>query len=201
MLQQGPQPPRVSRPIASQGGSPMATTAVTAPNAAPPTPFNLGPDQVAIRDWVRDFAVRVVRPAAEEWDEREETPWPILQEAAKIGLYGFDFLATTYADETGLLMPAVNEELFWGDAGIDLSTKGLSMGAKHRKLGIRASHTAEVVLEDVRVPMANLLGGLERLERRMARARERQNGGSNGNPNSAEEERRSSSALRTLELS
>src|SRR5207302_1552447 len=84
---------------------------------------------------------------------------------------------------------------------IDKSTKGLSMGAKHRKLGIRASHTAEVVLEDVRVPMANLLGGLERLERRMARARERQNGGSNGNPNSAEEERRSSSALRTLELS
>ncbi len=31
-----------------------------------------------------------MRPAAAEWDEREETPWPIIQEAAKIGLYGFE---------------------------------------------------------------------------------------------------------------
>ncbi|HEV3123136.1 MAG TPA: acyl-CoA dehydrogenase family protein, partial [Candidatus Dormibacteraeota bacterium] len=227
-------------------------------------PFGLGPDQVAIRDWVHDFAANVVRPAAAEWDEREETPWPILQEAAKIGLYGFEFLRTAHTDESGLLMPAVNEELFWGDAGIGLSvfgshlasaaifaagtpdqlvewiprcygtpddiklgafaitepdsgsdvgslrtrarrdgddwvingtkcfitnggiadvhvivatvdpqlghgghasfivekgTKGLSQGAKHRKLGIRASHTAEVVLDNVRVPAANLLGG------------------------------------------
>ena len=29
----------------------------------------------------------VIRPAAEEWDEREEIPWPIVEEAAKIGLY------------------------------------------------------------------------------------------------------------------
>src|SRR5438132_3179025 len=127
MLQQGPQPPRVSRPIASQGGSPMATTAVTAPNAAPPTPFNLGPDQVAIRDWVRDFAVRVVRPAAEEWDEREETPWPILQEAAKIGLYGFEFLVNTWSDMSGLSLPLVNEELFWGDGGIAMAISGTSL--------------------------------------------------------------------------
>ncbi len=34
-----------------------------------------------------------MRPAAHEWDEREETPWPIIEEAAKIGLYGFDVVA------------------------------------------------------------------------------------------------------------
>jgi acyl-CoA dehydrogenase len=31
-------------------------------------------------------------------------------------------------------------------------TKGLSQGQKYKKHGIRASHTAEVVLDDVRVP-------------------------------------------------
>jgi acyl-CoA dehydrogenase len=60
--------------------------------AAEPVPFNLdlSDDQRDIRDWVHGFAADVVRPAASEWDEREETPWPILGEAAKIGLYGFE---------------------------------------------------------------------------------------------------------------
>ncbi len=53
----------------------------------------LNDDQVQIKDWVHEFAANVVRPAAEEWDEREEFPWPIVQEAAKIGLYSFDFMA------------------------------------------------------------------------------------------------------------
>jgi acyl-CoA dehydrogenase len=262
-------------------------------------PVVLGEDAVTVRDWVHEFAERVVRPAAAEWDEREETPWPILQEAARAGLYGIDLLQTMWADQTGLLMAAVNEELFWGDAGIGLSifgshlasaaifgsgtpdqvvqwiprcygtaddirlgafaitepdsgsdvgslrtrarrdgddwvingskcfitnggiadvhvvvatvdprlghaghasfviekgTPGLSMGAKHHKLGLRASHTAEVVLDGVRVPAENLLGGEEKLERRMARARERAATGSVA-------ERGSSSALRTLEMS
>ena len=33
-----------------------------------------------IRDWVHEFAASVIRPAGAEWDEREETPWPIIQE-------------------------------------------------------------------------------------------------------------------------
>jgi acyl-CoA dehydrogenase len=277
----------------------MATT--TQPS---PPSFALTEDQVQLRDWIHDFAAKVVRPAAEEWDEREETPWPIIQEAAKIGLYSFEFLHTSFGDETGLTMPLVNEELFWGDAGIGLSifgthlasaaifangtpeqmlewiprcfgtadevklgafaitepdagsdvaslrtrakrdgddwilngtkcfitnggiadvhvvvatvdpelghgghatfviekdTKGLSQGAKHKKLGIRASHTAEVVLENVRVPMANLLGGEAKLEHKMARARERLS--NTGNANGATGDKGHSGALRTLELS
>ena len=50
-------------------------------------------------------------------------------------------------------------------------TPGLSQGKKETKLGIRASHTAEIVLEDCRVPMENLLGGPEKLERKLERAR------------------------------
>src|ERR671917_2586800 len=243
------------------------------------TPFSLelSQDQRDIRDWVHEFAERVVRPAAAEWDEREETPWPVIQEAAKIGLYSWETMAQLFADPTGLTMGIVNEELFWGDAGIALSifgtglgvagimnngtpeqvmtwipqcfgtpedvklaafcvtepnagsdvsslrtrakkdgsdwvlngvkcfitnggiadvpvvvatvdpslgargqacfvvppgTPGLSQGKKERKMGIRASHTAEVIFDDVRIPSECLLGGEEKLEARLARARE-----------------------------
>jgi alkylation response protein AidB-like acyl-CoA dehydrogenase len=51
-------------------------------------------------------------------------------------------------------------------------TKGLSQGQKYLKHGIRASHTAEVVLDDVRVPGRCLLGGKEKLDAKLARARE-----------------------------
>src|SRR5437868_2527360 len=50
-------------------------------------------------------------------------------------------------------------------------TPGFRMGKKEDKLGIRASQTAEIVLEDCRVPMENLLGGLDKLERKLERAR------------------------------
>jgi alkylation response protein AidB-like acyl-CoA dehydrogenase len=53
------------------------------------------------------------------------------------------------------------------------NTPGLSQGQKFKKHGIRASHTAEVVLEDVRIPGSCLLGGKDKLDERLARARER----------------------------
>ncbi len=249
--------------------------------------LELNDDQKAVRDWIHGFAADVMRPAAAEWDEREETPWPIIQEAAKIGLYSMDFYAQAYFDPTGLGIPVAMEELFWGDAGLGLSivgttlaavgvltngtdeqigtwmpemfgtpddvklaafcssepdagsdvsamrtravydeakdewvlngtktwatnggianvhvvvasvdpelgsrgqasfiippnTPGLSQGQKFKKHGIRASHTAEVVLEDVRIPGSCLLGGKEKLDERLARARERQRSGERG---------------------
>ena len=47
----------------------------------------------------------MIRPAAAEWDEKEEFPWPVLEEAAKIGLYSLDFWATQSFEETGLGIP------------------------------------------------------------------------------------------------
>ena len=67
-------------------------------------------------------------------------------------------------------------------------TPGLRQGKKETKLGIRASHTAEVVLEDCRVPLDHLLGGMEKLERKLERAR------------SGESSGRASNALATFEL-
>src|SRR3954452_24513680 len=80
--------------------------------------LELTQDQKDVRDWVHGFAANVMRPAASAWDEKESTPWPIIEEAAKIGLYGFEGLAQFFADPTGLSMPIVTEELFWGDGGI-----------------------------------------------------------------------------------
>ena len=241
--------------------------------------LELTEDQQQIQQWIHDFAEGVVRPVAAEWDEREETPWPVIEEAANIGLYSLDFFANGFADETGLTIPIALEELFWGDAGIGLAivgtvlgvagimangtpeqigewvpqcfgtpdklmmsafcvsepdagsdvsslrttavydeakdewvlngqktwitnggiadvhvvvasvdrelkgrgqasfivppgTPGLSQGTKFKKHGIRASHTAEVILDDCRVPGSCLLGGKEKLDERLARARE-----------------------------
>ena len=77
----------------------------------------LNDDQQQIKDWTHGFAEDVMRPAAAEWDEREEFPYPVVQEAAKIGLYGWERAGQ---DRTGLTLPAV-EELFWGDAGLGMA--------------------------------------------------------------------------------
>ncbi|HEX7167192.1 MAG TPA: acyl-CoA dehydrogenase family protein [Acidimicrobiales bacterium] len=242
--------------------------------------LELNEDTLQIQKWIHDFAEGVIRPAAHEWDEREETPWPIIEQAAEIGLYSLDFFMNAFmADPSGLQLAVALEELAWGDAGICLAivgttlgvigitangtpdqvmewvpqcfrkeddkvalaafcvsepdagsdvsslrtravydeakdewvlngtktwitnggiadihvvvasidpalagrgqasfvippgTKGLSQGQKFKKMGIRASHTAEVVLDDVRVPGRCLLGGKEKLDERLARAR------------------------------
>jgi alkylation response protein AidB-like acyl-CoA dehydrogenase len=248
-------------------------------DGTPAFSLELPEDIQEVRDWVHEFAKDVIRPAGAEWDEREETPWPILQEAAKIGLYSLDFFAQQWFEESGLGIPVAFEEIFWGDAGIGLSlvgsglaavsvaatgtpeqtgewvpqmfgtaddvklgafcasepdagsdvasirtraeydeakdewvingtktwatnggianvhvvvasvdpelgsrgqanfiippgTPGLSQGQKFKKHGIRASHTAEVILDGVRVPGACLVGGKEKLDERLARVRE-----------------------------
>jgi alkylation response protein AidB-like acyl-CoA dehydrogenase len=253
--------------------------------------LQLNEDQTQLRDWVHTFAADVIRPAAQEWDEREETPWPVIQEAAKIGLYGLESVVNLFIDPSGLLIPLTNEELFWGDAGIAMAlagtqlassaiftsgtpeqwatwlprcfgtvaepvvaafcssepdagsdvgamrtrarfdqgtgdwvitgqkawatnggiadvhvvvaavepelgsrgqaafvvprteVKGLEQSRKLRKHGLRASHTADVFLDDVRVPGEFLLGGKQKLDDRLARARE--GGTSRGNTSMA----------------
>jgi acyl-CoA dehydrogenase len=98
-----------------------------AEQSGPKFTLELNQDQKDIKEWVHGFAEGVVRPAAEEWDEREETPWPVIQEAASIGLYSFEALGQFWADETGLTLPIANEELFWGDAGIGMAIMGTSL--------------------------------------------------------------------------
>jgi alkylation response protein AidB-like acyl-CoA dehydrogenase len=63
---------------------------------------------------------------------------------------------------------------------------GIRQGKKEHKLGIRASHTAEVIMQECRIPVDNVVGGMERLEAKLAAAREK--GGSH------------SAALKTFEM-
>ncbi|MGH2556815.1 MAG: acyl-CoA dehydrogenase family protein [Actinomycetota bacterium] len=50
-------------------------------------------------------------------------------------------------------------------------TPGIRPGKKERKLGIRASDTSEVLLEDCRIPLENVVGGIEKLEAKLEKAR------------------------------
>ncbi|HJL91331.1 MAG: acyl-CoA dehydrogenase family protein [Acidimicrobiales bacterium] len=246
--------------------------------------MELNEDQLQLQEWVHQFSEDVIRPAAEEWDEREEFPFPVVEQAAEVGLYSWEFLANgMMGDKTGLTLPVAIEELFWGDAGIGMAimgsglaaagilasgtqeqvlewvpqcygeagdlkigafcasepdagsdvggyrtkavydeatdewvlngtkawitnggladihvvvavvepelksrghasfivppnTPGLSQGQKYKKHGIKASHTAEVVLEDVRIPGSCLLGTKEKLDERIARVKEGKSG-------------------------
>ncbi|HVE62228.1 MAG TPA: acyl-CoA dehydrogenase family protein [Mycobacteriales bacterium] len=239
--------------------------------------MSLTDEQVATKAWAHEFAEMEIRPVAAQYDESEEFPWPVVQKAQQIGLYGLEFFQMAGTDESGLTSAIVSEEMTWGCAGITLAifgtglalaglagsatpeqlgqwaprmfaredgslalgafcvtepsagsdvsslrtsakktdggwllngrkcfitnggiadvhivvatvdpgighkgqatfvvppgTPGCSGGKKERKLGIRASHTADVVFEDCFVPEDCLLGGEDNLNRKMETAK------------------------------
>ena len=45
---------------------------------------------------------------------------------------------------------------------VEAGTPGLSLGTPDKKMGQKGSHTCDVILDDVRVPAANIIGGIER---------------------------------------
>ena len=65
---------------------------------------------------------------------------------------------------------------------------GIRPGKKEKKLGIRASDTSEVILDDCRIPVDRVLGGIEKLEAKLEKAKKGESTG------------RSSAALRTFEV-
>jgi acyl-CoA dehydrogenase len=83
--------------------------------------LELTDDQEALREKTHTFARDVIRPVAAEYDRRQELPWPVLEEAARQGLYGWELYAGLVSDPTGLSLPILMEELFWGCAGIGLT--------------------------------------------------------------------------------
>jgi hypothetical protein len=59
------------------------------------------------------------------------------------GLYSLDFFANVWGDDTGISLPIIMEELFWGDAGIGLSLVGTTLGVA----GILANGTMDQIGE------------------------------------------------------
>src|SRR2546421_12127331 len=84
---------QVSQAIESKDAAAEATESLGIEVGETPFSLELSQDQQDIREWAHGFAEQTVRPAAHEWDEKEEFPWPVVQEAAKIGLYGFESIA------------------------------------------------------------------------------------------------------------
>ena len=105
--------------------------------------LQLNDDQKTMQEWVHGFAVNAMRPIAAEWDEREETPWEFIQEAAKIGIYSLDFMMNAFGDPTGLSLMIATEELAWGDAGLTMALMATSLGVA----AIVANGTPEQVME------------------------------------------------------
>ena len=73
----------------------------------------------------------------------------------------------TNAAEAGLFLVFANADPDAGYRGItcflvERDCRGLSVGKKEEKLGIRASSTCELILEDCRVPKENVLGEVGR---------------------------------------
>jgi alkylation response protein AidB-like acyl-CoA dehydrogenase len=255
--------------------------------------FALTEDQLELKKWAHEFAEKEIRPVAAEYDESEEFPWPVVKKAAEAGLYSIDIYMQAQQDTTGMTLPLIMEEIFWGCAGIGLAifgtglplsalasvgtqeqlfewapkmfgtpedpkvaafgvtepqagsdvrslrtravrdgdewvlngTKvfitnggvadvyvivatvdpelghrgqasfiihkddgGIRPGKKEKKLGIRASNTTEVILEDCRIPADRVLGGLDRLEGKLEKAKKGESSG------------KGSAALRTFEV-
>jgi acyl-CoA dehydrogenase len=93
--------------------------------------LELTEEQQAARDWAHDFADAEMRQARidgvaahRHYDEAETFPWPIVEKAAEIGLYGMDYYTMAGQDPTGLTSALIIEEMFWGCAGIGLSIFG-----------------------------------------------------------------------------
>jgi acyl-CoA dehydrogenase len=93
--------------------------------------LTLSEEQEAARSWAQDFARKEMReatvedlPAHRYYDEAERFPWPIVEKAAEVGLYGLDYYQMAGQDPTGITSALIIEELFWGCAGIGLAIFG-----------------------------------------------------------------------------
>jgi acyl-CoA dehydrogenase len=82
--------------------------------------FELGQEQLDLKATVHEFAEKVVRPVAAEYDEREETPWDVIRQAHELGLDTYylpeEFGGGGVTDRVSQMV--VTEELAWGCAGI-----------------------------------------------------------------------------------
>jgi alkylation response protein AidB-like acyl-CoA dehydrogenase len=93
--------------------------------------FELNEEQCEMRDLAHRFAEKEIRPIAAEFDEREEVPWDVIRKAAQAG-----FLSYYIPEEYGgggitdmLTHCLVDEELFWGCAGVGTVLGGTSLAA------------------------------------------------------------------------
>jgi alkylation response protein AidB-like acyl-CoA dehydrogenase len=93
--------------------------------------FKLSEEQEQIRQLAHRFAQEEMRPVAAEYDEREETPWPVLEKAARVGLTSFQYPEEYGGGGVNSVLTAclVSEELCWGCLGIGTAIIGCGLAA------------------------------------------------------------------------
>src|SRR5437867_3099814 len=141
--------------------------------------FDLTDEQRLLQKTAHEFAEREMRPAALEYDKKGTVPWDVIGKAHALGL-DTAFIPEAYGGggiDSALTPVIVNDALNWGCAGratgligaglgirafvVEHGTRELEVGKVEDKMGVRASHTAEVILDDCRIPEDNLLGSDE----------------------------------------
>ncbi len=93
--------------------------------------FDLTEEQRNMQEMAHEFAEKEMRPVAHDYDEKEEFPWPVLRKAQDVGLLTYA-LPEEYggAGVTSHVTDCiVQEELFWGCAGMGTSMGGIMLGA------------------------------------------------------------------------
>lgn len=93
--------------------------------------FELTPEQREFRELAHRFAEKTIRPAAAEADEREEVPWAVLTKAGEAGLLAYH-IPEAYGGggvESLVTNAVVDEEIFWGCAGVGTILGGVSLCA------------------------------------------------------------------------
>ncbi len=93
--------------------------------------FEIDEEQLRMKEMAHEFAEKEMRPVAGHYDETEEFPWPVMKKAADLGLltyalpeeYGGAGVSSVVTDSI------VQEELFWGCAGIATSMGAIMLGA------------------------------------------------------------------------
>ena len=93
--------------------------------------FQLTDEQEQMRQLAHRFAEREIRPLAAEYDESEETPWPVLQKAARVGLMSYQYPEEYGGSGVESILTAclVAEELAWGCLGIGTAIIGAGLAA------------------------------------------------------------------------
>ncbi len=93
--------------------------------------FDLTEEQQRMKEMAHEFAEKEMRPVAPHYDETEDFPWPVLKKASDVGLLTYA-LAEEYGG-AGVTSQVTNcivqEELFWGCAGIATSMGAIMLGA------------------------------------------------------------------------
>lgn len=93
--------------------------------------FDLTDEQREMREMAHRFAEKEIRPIAAEYDEREEVPWQVIKKAAQAGFLSY-FIPEKYGGggiTDKLTLCLVDEELFWGCAGVATILGGTSLCA------------------------------------------------------------------------